>query len=119
MKFKLDEDTPLRLAALLRERGHEADTVQDEDLTGAPDEQVAHAAAREGRILISLDLGFSDIRTHPPGTHPGIIVIRPRTGHGKAAVAAAFTALLDSGHFGEDLTNCITIVDADRIRIRR
>jgi hypothetical protein len=32
VKFKLDEDTPLRLAALLPERGHEADTVQDDGL---------------------------------------------------------------------------------------
>jgi Domain of unknown function (DUF5615) len=39
VRFKLDEDTPLRLAALLRERGHDADTVQDENLTGASDER--------------------------------------------------------------------------------
>ncbi len=72
VKFKLDEDTPLRLAALLRERGNDADTVQDEGLTGSPDSRIAKAAADERRILISLDLGFSDIRAHPPGSHPGI-----------------------------------------------
>ena len=119
MKFKLDEDTPLRLVALLRQRGHDADTVQDEGLTGSPDYRIANAAADEQRILISLDLGFSDIRAHPPGSHPGIIVIRPRGGHGALAVTAVFTALLDSPHFGEDLTGCITIVDPQRIRIRR
>jgi predicted nuclease of predicted toxin-antitoxin system len=119
VRFKLDEDTPLRLAALLRERGHDADTVQDEGLTGSPDSRIAQAAKDEQRILISLDLGFSDIRAHPPGSHPGIIVIRPRGGHGARAVAEIFTALLDSAHFGDDLTGRITIVDPQRIRVRR
>jgi predicted nuclease of predicted toxin-antitoxin system len=119
VRFKLDEDTPLRLAALLRERGHDADTVQDEGLTGASDATVARAAAQDGRVLVSLDLGFSDIRAYPPGSHPGIIVIRPRGGHGAIAVARVFTALLDSPQFGADLIGCITIVDPQRIRIRR
>ena len=35
------------------------------------------ACRTEGRILITLDLDFSDIRAYPPGTYPGIWVLRP------------------------------------------
>ena len=33
-------------------------------------------AQREGRILITQDLDFSDIRKFQPGTHYGIVVVR-------------------------------------------
>ena len=34
MKIKLNENLPLRLATLLKDLGHDADTVNDERLTG-------------------------------------------------------------------------------------
>jgi predicted nuclease of predicted toxin-antitoxin system len=30
------------------------------------------------RFFITLDLDFSDVRRYQPGTHPGILLIRPR-----------------------------------------
>lgn len=30
-------------------------------------------------MLITLDRGFGDVRVHPPGSHPGIVVPRPST----------------------------------------
>lgn len=38
MKFKVDENLPVEAADLLREAGHEADTVLEEGLCGTEDE---------------------------------------------------------------------------------
>lgn len=76
MKFTLDENLPASSASALISSGHDVDTVIDEDLAGAPDTDVVAAATAAGRILISLDRGLGDIRTYPPGTHAGIIVLR-------------------------------------------
>jgi len=41
LKFKVDENLPAEHAALLREAGHEADTVGDQKLSGSDDSTVA------------------------------------------------------------------------------
>lgn len=89
MRVKLDEDVPLRVRALLAEHGHQAVTVREEGLGGASDPEVLRAARAEGRMLLTLDLGFADIRHYPPGQHPGIVVVRlqdQRAAHVEAVV---------------------------------
>ena len=76
MKFKIDENLPAEASGILREAGFGADTVGEEDLSGADDSVVASASRSEGRILITLDLDFSNIRAYPPGEHAGIIILR-------------------------------------------
>ena len=77
MRLKLDENLPADALAVLRVRGVDVHTVGDEGLVGAVDPVVLDAARTEGRMLITLDRGFGDVRQHPPGTHPGIVVLRP------------------------------------------
>ena len=77
MKIKLDENIPGAVAGILRSRGHDVDTVLEESLGGRDDPTVLRAAIDEGRLLLTLDRGFGDVRAYPPGTHPGIIVMRP------------------------------------------
>ena len=62
MRFKVDENLPVEVAALLRAAGHEADTVTEEGVGGSQDPDLATLIQREGRALITLDLGFADIR---------------------------------------------------------
>ncbi len=31
----------------------------------------------EGRFLVTADKGFADIRLYPPGTHGGVLLLRP------------------------------------------
>jgi predicted nuclease of predicted toxin-antitoxin system len=76
VKFKLDENLPVSAGTVLASGGHDVDTVRAEGLTGAPDQDIVVAATAEGRILISLDRGLGDIRSYPPGSHAGIIVLR-------------------------------------------
>jgi predicted nuclease of predicted toxin-antitoxin system len=53
MKFKLDENLPASSSAILANAGHDVDTVADEGLIGAPDQDVVAVATGAGRILIS------------------------------------------------------------------
>ena len=63
MKIKLDENLPTELLGDLRAAGHEADTVYDEALAGAPDALVLEQARHDGRVLFTLDKGIADVRT--------------------------------------------------------
>jgi len=78
MRIKLDENLPLSLAAALQALGHDVHTTLEEGLTGSPDPEMEiwKAAQREGRLLITQDLDFSDIRQFLPGTHQGISLVR-------------------------------------------
>lgn len=77
MKLKLDENLPHDLAAALRADGNDVHTVADEQLAGKSDPVVVAAATDEGRLLLTLDRGIGDLRRYPPGSHAGILVLRP------------------------------------------
>lgn len=79
LRFKCDENVLRDAATLLRVNGHDVHTVQEEQLAGEADPTIAAVCHREGRLLITLDLDFADVRQYPPGEWPGIIVIRPPT----------------------------------------
>jgi predicted nuclease of predicted toxin-antitoxin system len=116
MKFKTDENLPAEVAKNFRQAGYDAMTVAEQRLSGAPDARVAAVYHDEGRVLVTLDLDFADIRAHPPGTGPGVIILRPRT-QARAdvlALAARVIAVLES----ESVAGNLCIVDEQRLRIR-
>ena len=78
MKFKVDENLPIEIAALLRAANHHAVTVSEERLAGEQDPRIFETCLREGRALVTLDLDFADLRVYPPHRSPGIIVLRVR-----------------------------------------
>lgn len=76
LKFKFDENLPIEAANLFNEFGYDAETVLSEGLQGSTDVALINVCKREGRILITFDLDFSDVRVYSPGAVPGIIVVR-------------------------------------------
>lgn len=74
---KLDENLGRSAVALLRDAGYVADRVHDQGLSGATDEVVWRRVCAENRFFITLDLDFSDVRRFPPGSHAGILLLRP------------------------------------------
>ena len=76
MKFKLDENLPVDAANMLNQHGFEAHTVYDEKVAGCSDDHLIDLCTSEQRILLTLDMDFSDIRKYPPNHYWGIIVIR-------------------------------------------
>jgi predicted nuclease of predicted toxin-antitoxin system len=115
MKIKLDENMPQALAALLRSAGHDVATVAEEGLSGADDPPVLEKATLEGRLLMTFDKDFADIRHYPIGTHAGIVVFRLRDQRWvvlqKPAQRVVESGLLDR------LKQGLAIVDETHIRI--
>ncbi|MDF5725367.1 MAG: DUF5615 family PIN-like protein [Rhizonema sp. PD37] len=66
MKFKIDENLPVELADLLQSAGYDAMTVNQQKLSGEKDPIILEICQQEGRVLVTLDLDFADIRTYPP-----------------------------------------------------
>jgi predicted nuclease of predicted toxin-antitoxin system len=116
LKFKLDENIPELVRQSLLALGLDAHTVADEGLAGATDEKVIQACVAEGRVLITLDLDFSDIRAYPPGSNPGIWVLRPPKQTFKAidALVAAALRLVAA----EPVQGQLGVIDEKRVRIR-
>jgi predicted nuclease of predicted toxin-antitoxin system len=117
MRFKVDESLHVEVADLLRGQGHDALTVFDQGLRGRGDHDIADVCRFENRVLLSLDLDFSNILMFPPENYPGLIVLRLRK-KGRAAVRRIVTRVMD--HLNkEPLAGRLWIVDEHRIRIHR
>lgn len=117
MQIKLDENLPLRLAAVLAELGHDADTVFGEGLKGRDDPTVWRAAQSKGRFFVTQDLDFSDVRAYEPGTHAGLLLVRLRDPARKALterVRAIFETEDVAGWAG-----CLVVATDRKVRVRR
>jgi len=77
LKLKLDEHLGASTRDWLIAAGYDALTVRDQGLQGTPDERLLSIVASEGRALITLDRGFANYHLFAPGTHAGILVLRP------------------------------------------
>lgn len=116
MKFKLDENLPERARIALHALGHDVHTVAEEFLAGAPDTTVLEACIAEDRVLITLDLDFSDIRSYPPGTYPGIWVLRPAAQTFRAIESLVLAGVRLSS--SEWRPGQLWVIDEQRVRIR-
>ena len=116
MKLKIDENLPAECAVLLRKAGFEADTVVHERLMGADDIVIASRSKAEDRVLVTLDLDFSNVQAYPPAQHAGIVVLRPKRQDKRTVLTLMqriCTALTNRSPSGE-----LWIVESDRIRFR-
>jgi predicted nuclease of predicted toxin-antitoxin system len=116
MRFKVDENLPVAIADLLRQHHYDAMTILEQQMSDQPDETIVDVCQREHRVLITLDLDFSDIRCYPPENYAGIIVLRPAN-QGIGAVLRLTQRLLPLLDH-EQLTGSLWIVDEQRVRIR-
>lgn len=116
-RFKIDENLPVEAAELLSLAGYEALTVLDQSMGGTLDGPLALVCREEGRVLVTLDLDFSNIQSYPPKEYRGIIVLRVQR-QDKASVLLALQAVV-SVLVQEPIDGCLWVVDEHRIRIRQ
>jgi predicted nuclease of predicted toxin-antitoxin system len=117
VRFKVDENLPIEVADILRAAGHDAATVKDEALSGAPGPELAVLLKQENRALVTLDLGFADIRSYPPEEYQGLVVLRlPR--QDKALVLQTCSRLV-TALSAASLVGQLWIGEANRLRVRR
>ena len=107
--FLLDENVPRTIFKLLRQKGFYAEYVPQ----GVDDRTVVEIAREKNLVLITRDSDFADELRYPPGSHPGIIVLRTHPSLPRV-IAECLTFVLENV---KELSERITIVYNDRIEI--
>ena len=116
MRFKLDENLPAELLADFRSQGHEADSVSEEGLQGAPDLTVLEAVLAERRVLLTLDKGVAYLVLDHRVARTGVVLFRPGA-TGRRAIADFIRSRLPQLLLCP-LEDRVTVVSETRIRIR-
>jgi predicted nuclease of predicted toxin-antitoxin system len=114
---KLDEDLPDRLRETVEKHGYAVATVRGQSWNGLKDSVLWPKVCSEGRFFITADKGFGDLRSFPPGTHSGILVLRPAK-----ESALDFMELLESllrVRRLESLAGLVTVATSRGVRVRR
>jgi predicted nuclease of predicted toxin-antitoxin system len=118
MRIKVDEDLPADVARMLRSQGYgETATVLEQEMSGWKDQALWDSVQSEQRFLVTEDKGVGDIRTHAPGTHCGVLLLRPDLDGIRPLIRLLERTL--AAYKLEDLYGTITVVNPRSIRIRR
>lgn len=112
MRFMVDENVPLDLAAMLREEGHDVTSVSRH---GIHDDEVLAEAEGDQRVLVTLDKDFGEIVFLRKGLAAGVILLRlPRLNVSEqvALVRQLLPELIQAA------PGSFVVMTRDRIRIR-
>src|SRR5687767_8805279 len=116
VSVKLDEALSEALAEPLEQRGYDVATVRSQGWGGLKDSDLWPRVVAEARFFITADKGFGDIRKYKPGTHAGILVLRP-----ERESLVLFRRLLETtlaAHPLESFTGTVSVATSRGVRRR-
>ena len=117
MKLLVDQNLAQRVAAGLRDAGHDAVHVAERGLARAEDFEILQLASAEGRVIVSEDTDFGALLARSGATAPSLVLLRgsePVTPDGQVALLVANLPSLE-----RDLAEGVIVVfSRGRIRIR-
>jgi len=114
---KLDEDLSPLVAEPLLAGGYTTTGVVEQGWGGLKDGELWERVCAEGVFFVTADKGFGDVRAFPPGTHGGVLMLRPDR-ESLVEFRALVVAVLASYHL-ESLVGTITVASPRSIRVRR
>ena len=117
MRIKVDEDLPRAAAQMLCAQGYQALSVVEQGMGGAKDPALWQVVQAEHRFLVTADKGFADVRRYVPGTHAGVLLLRPNQ-DGIRPVIELLEQVLASYEL-DALAGTVTMVSPRGVRIRR
>ena len=117
LKIKVDEDLPKSVAESIRRVVPDTLTVMDERLSGILDSELWKTTQKERRFLVTGDKAFANIRQYPPGSHSGVLLLRPAE-EGILQMHGLIQDVLKLGNL-ENLAGCIAVATPGRMRVRR
>lgn len=117
MRAKLDEGLSRLVGEPLEAAGHTVLTVREQGWGGLKDPMLWPNIVYEGVFFVTPDKGFGDIRRYPPGSHPGILVLRPD--NESILEYRSLVAQVVAQYRIESLAGCTIVATPRRIRIRR
>lgn len=116
--FAIDEDMPRSTGRILKESGYEVKDIRDYGLREADDDAIYQFAQSNQAVLITADLGFSNILRFPVGSHFGIVIARfPNempTSEINRQLVARFADLTEA-----DFKGSLVIIEPGKVRIRK
>ena len=116
LRFITDEDVPRSTARVLSDAGFDAVDVRDVGLRGKSDAEVFEYAQHENRLLITCDMGFSNILNFPPLENQGILVIR--ISDHESVETFNYEVLRSIQEVGDNLLHHLAIVEIGKVRLR-
>jgi predicted nuclease of predicted toxin-antitoxin system len=117
LRVKLDEDLSPLVAEPLVSAGHEVLTVVGQGWGGLKDDELWPRVSAERAFFITADKGFADVRLFPPGSHAGILLLRPDR-DSIVDLRELVGAVLASRNL-ESIVGSVTVATPRRIRVRR
>lgn len=120
MKLLIDECILGKTTKLLKKEGFLIVTIQELGKSSASNGTVINIANKENAVIITNDLDFGNLILYPLGSHPGIIVLRPRLDTAEAIndVHKVLMRLLNDLK-PADIEKSLIIVDRNKYRIRK
>ena len=76
MRFLLDMPVSVRVAERLRQLGHDAVHIRERGLQSISDEEILKIAVAENRVMVSMDLDFSQLIATRAMGWPSLILFR-------------------------------------------
>lgn len=117
MTFLIDNALSPKIAAGLRQAGHDAVHVRDYHMQASADEDILLRAGQERRVLISADSDFAAILAWRGAAAPSVILIRgPSPARAEDVVNLLGTNLPALARHLDD--GCIAVFKGGRIRVR-
>jgi predicted nuclease of predicted toxin-antitoxin system len=116
-RIKLDEALSASLATILRASGYDVHTVREQGWGGMNDSALWVKVQEEGIFFITADKGFGDIRQFPPGTHAGVLLLRPDS-DSLSSYQTLVKELVET-HRLESLVGTVSVATPRGMRIRR
>jgi predicted nuclease of predicted toxin-antitoxin system len=116
LHVKLDEQLSHQLVEIFNRTDYEVSTVLDQELSGCADSKLWPVVQEQEALLITADKEFADIRKYPPGSHNGVVLLRP-----KYESLPAFQFLIEEIVLEHDLAKLVgitAVVNEKELRIR-
>jgi predicted nuclease of predicted toxin-antitoxin system len=115
VKFLCDECVDQPIVDALRVAGHEVSYVAEMS-PGISDDEVLAIAAADSAVLVTVDKDFGDLVFRQGRAHHGVVLVRL---HGIDPAEKARIALAALAEHVDDLAGAFTVIEKDRLRIRR
>jgi predicted nuclease of predicted toxin-antitoxin system len=117
MRFLADMGVSQRVVSWLKNEGHDALHIREENLLRLPNGLIFEKAYSEKRILLTFDLDFGEIVALSGGRSVSVILFRLRNTRTQHVIDRLKNVLIDAGHALEQ--GAIVVVEETRHRIRR
>ena len=92
IRLLLDQGLPRSAAVLLRDEGWDVQHVGERGMSDAPDDEILVTAAREQRIIVTLDADFQALLAVSGVSRPSVIRLRIEGMKGAALAAVLMSA---------------------------